>query len=345
VRIPSVGKLPVWLTPAHICGPLPEMKSNDHIGSISTMNFAAFDLNLLRVFNALMRERSATRAGEQVGLSQPAVSAALNRLRDILDDKLFVRQGNEMIPTPRAESLAQGIQDALESLEQLLAATGKFDPRRLVRNFTLMGADFFAMLFVPQLMRHLASVSDGITLRFLDTARGDVERLLSDDAIDMALERPLETPEWIESEPLFFSTFKIIVAADHPILAKLDPEKVMSYDAIASLQWALRSSDGSLRGYIDEVMEKLGKKRRVVLAMPHFAPLVDCVAASQLAAAIPAQFATAYAAPKGLRVFDLPFESPALPISLYWHSRRTRDPAHAWLRQQVHDHCAPFKKL
>ncbi len=319
------------------------MKSNDHIIGIYTMNFTAFDLNLLRVFNVLMRERSATRAGEQVGLSQPAVSAALNRLREVLDDKLFVRQGNEMIPTPRAESIAPGIQDALETLEQLLAASGKFDPSTLTRNFTLMGADFFAVLFVPRLVRRLADVSDGISLRFLDTARGDVERLLSDDAIDMALERPLETPEWIESEPLFFSPFKIIVAADNPILDSIKHETVMSFDVIASLKWALRASDGSLRGYIDDTLEKLGKKRRVVLAMPHFAPLVDCVAGSHLAAAIPAQFATAYAEPKGLRVFNLPFESPALPINLYWHSRRTRDPAHAWLRKLVHELCEPFR--
>lgn len=306
------------------------------------MNFAAFDLNLLRIFNALMRERSATRAGEQVGLSQPAVSAALNRLRDLLDDKLFVRQGNEMIPTPRAETLAPGIQDALESLERLLAAPGAFDPARLDRSFSLMGADFFAILLVPRLMARLREVSQGITLRFLDTARGDVARLLNDDAIDMALEAPIETADWIESDLLFHSPFKVVVSASHPAIASIKGTTLP--DAlIAELDWALRSSDGSLRGPIDEALAKQGLKRRVVLAMPHFAPLVDCIAESRLAAAIPAQFAAAYAGPKGLRVFDLPFESPASPIRLYWHGRRTRDPAHAWLRKLVHEMCAPFR--
>jgi DNA-binding transcriptional LysR family regulator len=319
------------------------MKSNDHICSITVMNFAAFDLNLLRVFNALMRERSVTRAGEQVGLSQPAVSAALNRLRELLDDKLFVRQGNEMIPTPRALSIAPGIQDALESLEHLLATTRSFDPTKMVRNFTLMGADFFAMLFVPRLMTRLFNTSGGITLRFLDTARGDVEQLLNDDAIDMALERPLETPEWIESEPLFLSPFKIILAKDHPALANIRDSKVMPFEVMESVHWALRSSDGSLRGAIDDALEKLGRKRHVALAMPHFAPLVDCIANSHLAAAIPAQFAEAYAAPKGLRLLDFPFESPALPINLYWHSRRTRDSAHAWLRSLVKELCGQFQ--
>jgi DNA-binding transcriptional LysR family regulator len=306
------------------------------------MNFSAFDLNLLRVFDALMRERSATRAGEQVGLSQPAVSAALNRLRDILDDKLFVRQGNEMIPTPRAEQIAYGIHDALESLERLLSNQRIFDPTKLERNFSLMGADFFAFLFVPRLVERLAQTSIGITLRFLDTARGDVTRLLSDDAIDMALEAAIDAPEWVESEVLFHSPFKVIAANGHPVLSGLDGRTMLSYDEVIKLRWALRSSDGSLRGPIDTALERYGRTRRVVLAMPHFAPLVECVASSDIVAAIPAQFATAYAAPKGLAVLDLPFESPALPVYLYWHTRRTRDPAHAWLRQKVISLCKAF---
>ncbi len=315
------------------------------MGSIRAMNFAAFDLNLLRIFNALMRERSATRAGEQVGLSQPAVSAALNRLRDLLDDKLFVRQGNEMIPTPRAESLAPGIQDALESLERLLASPGAFDPTKLERSFTLMGADFFAILLLPDLVQRLRALSGGISLRYLDTARGDVGRLLSDDAIDMALEAPIETAEWIESELLFMAPFTVVLPADHPMLAEIGDTDILPAGMIPKLDWALRASDGSLRGRVDDALAEHGIKRRVVLSMPHFAPLVDCVVANKLAAAIPTQFAEIYARPKGMRVLHLPFPPPSAPIHLYWHSRRTRDPAHAWLRRLVHDLCEPFRRI
>jgi DNA-binding transcriptional LysR family regulator len=281
-----------------------------------------------------------------VGLSQPAVSAALNRLRELLDDKLFVRQGNEMVPTPRAEQLAPGIQDALESLEHLLARQKTFDPTTLARNFTLMGADFFAFLMVPNLVQKLAETSDAITLRFLDTSRGDVGRLLGDDAIDMALESEseIEAPEWVEKEVLFKSGFKVIAAQDHPLVATLKGRQALTFEEVASLRWALRSSTGSMRGYIDNVLEQKGWKRSVVLTMPHFAPLVDCVAESDLVAAIPEQFATAYAAPKGLQVLDLPFPSPAPEIFLHWHSRRTRDPAHAWLRNLVFELCAPFRE-
>lgn len=320
-----------------------DMKSIVHIGSISIMNFAAFDLNLLRVFNALMRERSATRAGDQVGLSQPAVSAALNRLRDLLDDKLFVRQGNEMIPTPRAESIAPGIREALHALERLLVSEKVFDPKSLVRTFTLMGADFFATLFVPRLVSHFAQTSTTLSLRFLDTSRGDVERLLNEDAIDMALERPLGMPDWIASEVLFHAPFKIIVAEGNPALKGLDGEVALPLDIFCSLQWALRAADGALRGPVDDAIERLGRRRKVVLAVPHFNPLIACISNSNLAAAVPAQFAAAFAHDNGLRVFDLPFDAPAPEVRLYWHSRRTRDPAHTWLRQLAAELCLPFR--
>lgn len=311
--------------------------------SIKPMNFAAFDLNLLRVFDALMRERSATRAGEQVGLSQPAVSAALNRLRDLLDDRLFVRQGNEMLPTPRAETIAPGIQDALQSLQRLLESERSFSPEKLERSFTLMGADLFSTLFANQLMARFTQISDGLSLRFLDTARGDVQRLLTDDAIDLALEPRLETPEWIASEELFPSPFKIIISPTHNKVQDLDLSKPLPIEVFCALRWGLRSVNGSRRGLIDDTLEKIGRQRRVVLTMPHFASLTHCVEDGDLAAVVPAQFAIAYAKPLGLAVFDLPFDAPVTPIMMHWHSRRTRDPAHIWLRQQVFDLCAQFR--
>ena len=119
------------------------------MGRIDLMNLNALDLNLVKVFDALLRERSVTRAGEQIGLSQPAVSAALNRLRYILNDQLFVRRGNEMMPTPRAESLAEPLRAALREIERVFQSSRNFEPAELDRTFTLMGADFFSMLLMP----------------------------------------------------------------------------------------------------------------------------------------------------------------------------------------------------
>jgi DNA-binding transcriptional LysR family regulator len=313
------------------------MKSNDHIGCIQIMNFAAFDLNLLRVFDALMRERSATRAGEQIGLSQPAVSAALQRLRDLLDDRLFVRQGNDMKPTPRAESLGPEIREVLAALEQVLGNSKDFDPRNDPRTFTMMGADFFSTILVPDLLEHFSRINAKVTLRFLDSARGDVERLLKDDAIDLALERPLDMPEWISSERLFLSPFKIIISVNHPAIIekKISTTAPLSLDMFCQLQWAIRSIDGSMTGLVDDALIKIGRQRHVVLAVPHFHALPICVARGKLAAAVPAQLANRVAQMNDLLIFDLPFDVPVPEVKLFWHSRHNRNPANKWLRQQV----------
>ncbi len=308
------------------------------------MNFAAFDLNLLRVFDALMRERSVTRAGEQVGLSQPAVSAALQRLRDLLQDRLFVRQGNDMLPTPRAETLAPGVREALSQLELLLGGERAFNPKTDRRTFTMMGGDFFSTVLVPDLVEQFGRDGSVISLRFLDSARGDVERLLKDDAIDLALERPLGVPEWIATELLFRSPFKVIVSASHHAVlsGEISAGRALTLDVLCALDWAIRSVDGTMTGMVDEALAKLGRSRRTVLAVPHFHALTAAVARGGLAAAVPAQFAYRFAAGDRLLVFDLPFEVPAPEVKLYWHSRHTRNPAHRWLRQQVHRACLPF---
>src|SRR3569833_551296 len=176
------------------------------------MNFAAFDLNLLRVFDALARERSVTRAGDLIGLSQPAMSSALNRLRHILGDELFVRRGNDMMPTPRAEAIAPGVRAALAQIEQTVAGDARFDPASADRVFTLFGADLFSMQLMPRFAERIATLAPGIKLRLLDSASGDVERLLRDNVIDMALERPLDMPDWVSKQLMFRSPFVVIAA-------------------------------------------------------------------------------------------------------------------------------------
>lgn len=301
------------------------------------MNFAAFDLNLLRVFDALARERSVTRAGEQVGLSQPAVSSALNRLRAILDDQLFVRRGAEMAPTPRAEALAPAVREALASLERALAGDARFDPAKAQRTFTLLGADFFSTLVIPRLHERIAAEAPGVRLRLLDTAFGDVERLLADDVLDLALERPMQLPDWVATQALFVSPFVLVATEDHPQIAAagIAPGEALPLDLFCALPHAIRSVDGSLSGMVDEVLETAGRKRRVVLALPHFFAVARAVAAGHVIAALPRQFADAFAGQLGLAAYALPVPSPAPEIRMYWHSRHQKNPAHVWLRDLV----------
>jgi DNA-binding transcriptional LysR family regulator len=285
-----------------------------------------------------MRERSVTRAGEALGLSQPAVSAALNRLRHLLDDQLFFRRGNDMVPTPRSENLAEPIREALMKLELTLAGDRSFDPGAAERTFTLLGADFFSMQLMPELATRIATMAPNIALRFLDSAKGDTMRLLQEDAIDAALERPLTTPDWIATELLFASPFAIIAAGDHPVIAgKIPPGSALPLDLFCDLPHAIRSIDGSMHGYIDDALSSLGRKRHVRLALPHFQSVALVVAKGKFIAAVPSQFARVVMPSLNLAVYEPPIPVPVPDIKLYWHGRHTDNPAHRWLRQEILD--------
>ena len=299
------------------------------------MNLNGLDLNLIRVFDALMQERSVTRAGDRIGLSQPAVSSALNRLRYALGDQLFVRRGNEMIATPRAEELAELARSALTQIERMLQAGRMLDLARLERTFTLMGADFFSTLFMPTLAGSAMSEAPGVRLRLLDSARGDVARLLQDDAIDMALERPLDVPEWVSSVTLFHAPFVLIAAAGNPALVELKDGDVIPIETFCALPHVLRSIDGSMSGMVDEALAATGHRRRVTLALPHFYAVALAVAQNDHIAAVPLQFAEAVRQTLNLRIFDTPFPVPPPEIKLYWHARHDGEAAHQWLRQKV----------
>lgn len=301
------------------------------------MNFAAFDLNLLRVFDAVMRERSATRAGERIGLSQPAVSAALNRLRHLLGDELFVRQANVMVPTPRALALADPLRDALSRIRQVLSEGGGFDPAAEVRAFTLMGADFVSMLMMPGLSETVAAAAPGISLHLLDSARGDIDRLLIDDKIDMAVERPLELPDWISRRTMFRSPFAVIAAKGHPDLAAagLREGDAIPLDLFCALPHALRSIDGSVTGSVSDTLATIGRRRNVVLSLPQFYGVALAVSRGRLLAAVPEQFAHAVAAELRLGIYKSPVPIPVPEITLYWHRRHDDEPAHRWLREHV----------
>lgn len=302
---------------------------------IKRMNFQTFDLNLLRVFEALMRERSVTRAGEHVGLSQPAVSAALARLRAALDDQLFVRRGTEMVPTPRAESLTPSVRDALGTLERGLFGDRRFDASTAETSFTLLGADFFSTLVMPNLGAWLRVEAPGVRLRFLDSARGDVDRLLQDDSIDLALERPLQVPDWVSSELLFVSPFVVVAARGHRGLNDLAAGSAIPLDRFCSIPQAIRTITGDLSGAVDEALALAGAQRKVVLGLPHFQSVALAVGRSDLIAALPVQYAQAVADELDLDIFQLPVPSPAPEIRMYWHSRHDSRPAHAWLRRAV----------
>jgi DNA-binding transcriptional LysR family regulator len=304
------------------------------------MNFATFDLNLLRVFQALLRERSVTRAGDRLALSQPAVSAALARLRHALGDELFIRQGNTMVPTDRAQAIAAPVADALAMVEAALASDRAFDPAVESRVFTLYGADFFSNLLMPLLYARIAGMAPGIVLRLVDNARGDLVSLLADGVCDLALDAPVEVPDWVQAEHLFDAPFVMAAPRGMAALAGLAEGAAVPLDLFCALPHALRSVDGSLDGFGDAALAQVGRTRRVMLALPHFQSVCFALARAgeagrDLVALLPTQYAVAMAPVLGLALYAPPLEVPAPRISQYWHRRRDSDPAQRWLRAQV----------
>jgi DNA-binding transcriptional LysR family regulator len=303
------------------------------------MNFAALDLNLLRVFDAMTHELNTGRAGERVGLSQPAVSAALARLRHATGDPLFVRQGNRLVPTARAEALAGPVRAALSALERTLAVPDRFDPATDRRSFRLHGSDYFSTLLMPPLAALAEAEAPGVTLHLLDLPGGP-ERQLAEGAADLCLNIGMATPDWILGERLFESRLLGVAARGNEALAGVAPGTVVPDPVFAALRHVLVAGDGSTRGSLDADLATRGIARRVALTLPHFHAVALAVAGSGLFAALPEHFARAVAPRLGLDLYELPIPGPRVTVQMYWHARTDRDPGSLWLRDNVRAACA-----
>jgi len=301
------------------------------------MNFAALDLNLLRVFDAMMLELSTVRAGERVGLSQPAVSSALGRLRHVVGDELFVRDGNRMVPTPRALQLKEPVRAALQQMEEALAAAAGFDPATARQTFVLLGSDYFSTLLMPRLAGQVAPEAPAVTLQMLDYPSSEVFRLLSEGAADAAVDRDMEPPEWIMRKTLFNSYLLCVAAKDHPVLKRhrIKPGGRIPTEVFCEIPQVLLSMDGGKTGTIDDMLKSHGLRRTVAMTVPHFQAVALAAASSLLIGSLPIHFARHVAAMLGLDLYLPPYDPPQVRVSLYWHKRLDQDAANIWLRGHI----------
>jgi DNA-binding transcriptional LysR family regulator len=301
------------------------------------MNFAALDLNLLRVFNAMMIDLSTVRAGERVGLSQPAVSSALGRLRQITGDDLFVRDGNRMVPTPRALALRIPIQSALQQLEEALAQTIAFNPAAADNQFTIAGSDYISTFLMPRLASAAQKDAPGVTIQLLDFPPNRVFDLLSEGRVDVAVERGLEPPAWIHHTTLFRSFVVCVARKGHPAIAAsgIEPGGRLTPQIYCAIPQVILSTDGSKAGSMEKALRRLGFTRHIGMTVPHFQAIALAAAGSDLLGNMPIHFAR-YTA----RLFDLdlylpPVDPPIIEMRMYWHRRLERDPAQSWLRAAI----------
>lgn len=301
------------------------------------MNIASLDLNLLRVFDALMRERSVTRAGERIGLSQPAVSSALNRLRHLVGDPLFIREGNVMVPTPRAASLGEAVREAMSRIDSVFSEQAVFDPATSRRTFRLLGSDYFSTMLMPELSVRVLGAAPGVLLQFLDGGPRAMPHVLSAGTIDLTLAPPVEIPEWAAFQYLFRS--RLVVAArrgeEGLSAAGIAAGDTIPIDIFCSLPQVVCSTDGGLSTSVDTALNARGRRRRVVLTMPHFHAVALAIAQGGVIGSLPAQYAQRFAAEFGLAIYELPVGFEDMDMGMYWHRRYDTDGAHRWLRDQV----------
>ncbi|GGH28157.1 DNA-binding transcriptional regulator, LysR family [Cribrihabitans marinus] len=301
------------------------------------MNLSGFDLNLLRVLDALLAEHSTVRAGQRVGLSQPAVSAALKRLRQSLGDDLFIRRGQRLEPTEFARSIAEPLRELLDDAETLLSGPRQFDPASARMRFRISGSDFFAEMLMPELGERIAAEAPGILLQLVDLVPDNYIDTLETYAVDLALIPKPDLPGWLDWQGLFSSYFSVIARRGHPELSRLAiaPGDTIPLEAYCALGHIVFSVEGNTTAMGDAALARVGRTRRVVMTLPSFYGVHSVVAGSDHVALVPRQLACRLQHRLGLDVFAPPMPIPTPSLGMIWHKRFTNAPAHRWLRGQI----------
>lgn len=298
------------------------------------MNINTLDLNLLVVFDALHRTHSVTLAGEQLSLSQSGVSNALRRLRDAFGDELFVRTTKGMLPTPMAESMAKPIHRALQQIRQTTENRGTFFPAKSARHFRLALSDVGQMLLLPHLLSYFDKHAPDLSIETVPLSRHGIAEQMSLGEIDLAIgvAKPLG--------PGFFRQrfnslrFFCAVSKDHPyIQGSVGLEEFLQASFIE-----YEPAGGSyehFRGHSGHLFEERGIPRKMSVKMAHLSGLESVIAHSHGIAVVTDALIAAIGLEKTVQILDLPFELPALDVTLQWHERIRRDAAQTWLRAAV----------
>ncbi|MDR3518733.1 MAG: LysR family transcriptional regulator [Azospirillaceae bacterium] len=308
------------------------------------MDLYGIDLNLIVAFDALMAERSVTRAGARIGRTQPAMSAALSRLRGLLKDELFIRGPNGLQPTPRALDLAEPLAHALAEIQRTLAFTRGFDPSISTAAFSLGLSDHPTFVLLPRLLAVLRAQAPGIALRIRNfTARDDAITMLDSGEVDLAVGVPPSPTGRILNRPLFEERFVCIVRKGHPaVQAPLD------LNAFLELSHLLVSPEHDGFGVVDAALAKDGLKRHLALTLPHLyaAPLL--IARSDMIATLMSGVVVASGHADELCVLPVPLDLEPIRFVLSWHRRNDVHPAQRWFRDciaSLSDVPAPAKGL
>ncbi|MDO8179675.1 MAG: LysR family transcriptional regulator [Undibacterium sp.] len=304
------------------------------------MNFLTLDLNLLRVFDAVMVEQNLTRAADKLAMTQPAVSNALKRLRHSLGDDLLIRTAYGVKPTPRAETLWPTIRQALSNLE-LAIAPSSFDISKADTTFRMAMADATAALWMPSLVRAMERDAPGMNARMVPLTTREPRPMLMRGDIDIAVGffpgvvaqltgGQGAANNAIRHERLYSGHYVCVMSKDHPLA-----NKQLTLDDYCNASHLLVSFSGRAHGLVDEALLQMGRERRILLTVNQFFTGGKVVANSDLLTVLPRHLIESTGMTNALIWKELPFDMPEVHIDMLWHERDSRNPAHKWLRDNL----------
>ncbi len=295
------------------------------------MDIRSVDLNLLKAFDALMGERAVTRAAGRIGLSQPAMSHALARLRSLFSDDLFVRTPTSMEPTARAREIAPLVAAAIEHIEAALNLGIGFDPAKSAGIFTAGMAEYAEVALVGRLAASFAREAAKATLRLTPATGAEAAEQLDRGAIDVAVAHLGALPAHIESMVLLRDPFVVVARRGHPLA-----RGPLSLEAYAAQDHVLVSPRGATSGALDRILVDFGLKRRLALLVATYLAVPAALAASDLVATVPRRTARQIATTAEIAIMPLPIDY-AMTVSMAWHRRAASEPAQAWFRSLLTD--------
>jgi len=288
------------------------------------------DLNLLVAFEALMQTRSVTKAAEQLRVGQPSASHALKRLRDLLDDPLFVRTPAGMTPTPRALALAEPIRAILTNIQTTLFAGPSFDPSRETRIFRIGATDYAQSVIADPLLSVLQKHAPGCRLILTATDCGVAGRSLERGEIDLAVGAFPEVVSATHRSVLYRERYECV----------FDAKACKVRGPISRAQWLalphiIMSTRGDYSGPLDDVLKAFGERRDVTVSTPNFLAIPYLLQGKPLVAALPTRLAKTCRARLGLATCAVPFDTPEFDVTMIWNARTANEPGASWLRDQI----------
>jgi DNA-binding transcriptional LysR family regulator len=316
----------LWLQPLYVNRSL-------LITIMKSIHNASFDLNLIAVFDALIRERNVTRAADQLGMSQSAISHALRRMRTFFDDPLFIKTAEGMQPTPRALELSKSVLAVMGKIRTDLLTHAGFDPAKIKRRFSLCMTDMGELIFLPRLIERLRITAPHCTIRTIQLPPKQIFSALESGDADLAIGSLHSMSEGLFQQQLFMRSFATIVNRKNRRIGA-----TISTEQFFELEHVVVALSGKTEESYDSVIDDYGYKRKIFLTTPHFLTVPLIIESNpHLIATVPRELGKIFESYKAVRMVETPIKLPHFSIKQHWHPRYHHDAANTWLRKLVKD--------